>query len=132
VYVGAILGSTSGCCGVTQIKEFSETYGVSHYTNYRDIKAQGKTETEAYTNLFNQIVRHDPQADSGESSGGRVLQIWFYKAKMFNGEFEPEYKAEPLRQLVAQIPNVRDLGEYVNPNSGNKIQGYQWEFKPDE
>jgi hypothetical protein len=58
-----------------------------------------------------------------------VFQIWFVKKTNYEGEYGEHYEREPLRKLVEAIPGVINLGEYRNPNTGNMIQGYQWEIK---
>lgn len=124
VYVAASCEYTQGCCGVRQICEFSETHAARAYS-YGNFNGSGETEQAAYQSLFNAIQAYDYGDDSNDFSCS-VLQIWFYKPRDFAGSFEEHYKAEALRQLVAAIPNVIDLGEHHNVNSGNLIQGYQW------
>jgi hypothetical protein len=121
VYVSLEFGGTEGCCGVTQIKDFSTPWP------HGEVKGSGKNEEEAYKALFDNLMVLDPQEDSDE--WGRVLQIWFFKPRDFAGNDAGEYQAEPFRKLIETIPNVINLGEHRNPNSGNLIQGYQWEFQ---
>jgi hypothetical protein len=121
VAVSLNFGSTEGCCGVTQVKDFS-TVPWSH----GEVKGHGNTVEAAYKNLFDNLMGMDPHT---EDDWGRVLQIWFFKPRDFAGNDAAEYAAEPFRQLIETIPNVINLGEHRNPNSGNLIQGYQWEFQ---
>lgn len=125
VEVGLDFEGTNGCCGVTQITNFSHPVDDDEYGCGDNLMASGKTLEEAYKNLFDELMKTDPKAHYE----GRVLQIWFYKGRDFEGKDNEHYEAEPFRQLIAGITNVINLGEHRNPNSGNLIQGYQWEFQ---
>lgn len=115
VTVSCEIESTNGCCGVRQITNFSggEEYG--------DVRGRGKTEEEAWADLFTEITTRFQNHMSAA-----VAQIWFVKYRDCDGNFEDEYRAEPLRLLVEAMSGVIELGEYHNPNSGNIIKGYQW------
>lgn len=118
ITVGCDIESTSGCCGVRQITDFSDPDD----DDYHSIKVKGKTVEEAYTNLFREIT-----TNLKDHTSAAVVQIWFVKYCDCDGEPEAdEYAAEPLRRLVEHHPGVLELGEYKNPNSGNYIKGYQW------
>lgn len=118
---GIFVEESAGCCGVSQLYGFS---GPSYdaWPGFT-IEGSGETEQAAYEDLFKNLLTNDP-ADDGN---GRVYQIWFQKSADFAGKFDEHYLAEPFRLLIETIPNVMNLGEYVNYKSGNKIQGYQWE-----
>lgn len=57
---------------------------------------------------------------------GQLFHTWFHKEKCFDGTFDDEYQFDELRQLVRALPGVVHLGEHLNPNSGNMIDGYFW------
>lgn len=124
VYVAASCEYTQGCCGVRQICEFSTQELHREYV-YGYFRGSGETEQAAYQSLLDAIQAYDYAYDGNDFSCS-VLQIWFYKPRDYAGNYDEHYKAEALRQLVAAIPNVVDLGEHHNVNSGNLIQGYQW------
>lgn len=42
----------------------------------------------------------------------------------FTGEWDEEYEAKDLRDYVRNHPNVMSIGEWVNPSTNNKIDGY--------
>jgi hypothetical protein len=121
VRVGLDFGVTEGCCGVTQVTSFSSP----DYT-YGELTATGANAEEAYKNLFDALMSCDLEELQGGDFDCAVLQIWFFKGHDYNKKDNAEYEAEPFRRLIEQIPNVVNLGEHRNPNSGNLIQGYQW------
>lgn len=118
--VGIRLGETEGCCGVTQLFEFSYEWSF-HYDP--QLLVSDKTMERCYKALFEKLRKFNFQ-EAGD--WGPVIQMWFQKNQKFDGTFEEEYLAEPLRLLIETIPGVICLGEYKNPNGGNMIRGYQW------
>lgn len=115
VYIDAAYAQVPGCCGV------KELFGFSHddCDDGPDIQGVGETEAAAADDFVRKIQGRD-------YIYAAACQMWFVKYKKWDGGFQDHYERETLRQRVAQIPGVIDLGEYVNPNSGNMIQGYLW------
>lgn len=113
VEIGFSFIDTDGCCGVFQVCGFTDD--PSYYVDYT---VEGKTEVSACKKVFKEIKKH--------AQKGYIHQIWFVKYKDYAGKFEPHYQREPLRELFSKMKDVLDLGEHVNPNTGNMIQGYQW------
>lgn len=128
MYVSMEVMSTSGCCGVMQLTEFITVYDTKPSWHNMPLSGMGKTVEEAYTDLFNNLRAFEFTDDRDDDYDFHcaVVQIWFVKQHDYNGVDNEHYEAETLRQLVETIPNVRNLGEYRNPNTNNLIQGYQW------
>lgn len=102
------------CCGTREIGNFrGEDEESQGYYNDGDFEYES---TNAKALLSS--VRADFK--------GIVLSIWFVKYKKFDGTHEDKYEYEPLRKLVKKIGGVVHLGETINPNSGNYIDGYSW------
>lgn len=109
------------CCGVREIGDF-EMDAVTDEMQARDAEARypryrayiATTETEAYKQAFDKILA---------STCGFVVQFWFKNPTDYDGDWEG-YEHDELRQLVKAHPNCVELAEYVNPNSGNVINGF--------
>lgn len=95
------------CCGVYEIGGFCDESGASD-----EIEHDTPEELLAYA--------------AEQAPKGAMLTIWFYKPKTFDGSFEKEYHWAEVRKIVKAIPNVVHIGTTVNPNSGNRIDGYAW------
>lgn len=99
----------SNCCGVLEIGGFFED-GVDD-ENYRPYYADYRADT--WEGLLRAI---DLETDTG-----LLIQMWFKRDMGAD-----LYDHGGLRDLVQQIPGVVRLGEHVNPNTGNTIDGYLW------
>lgn len=105
-----------GCCGHRELFDFEssvDSWMDLHVEDSDEEKMIGKT----FEDLFKEIQKHNK---------GIVYSIWFKKSKKFDGSYEKSYEWAQLRTLVRAIPNVVHLGTTINPNSGNKIDGYSW------
>ena len=116
--IGIKIAATPGCCGVKQLHDFSDVFDHNDHWAYL-VVVEGKTIAAAYASLYKQMLVQL------HKYYGLVIQMWFYKPCEDDYEAE-EYEAQPLLDLIAAMPDVLDLGETSNPNSGNLIQGYQW------
>lgn len=103
------------CCGVREIGNFTDDGWVSVRNTQND---------EIGGNSFKELLEK-----INEGHKGYVLHIWFVKYKNFDGKFKRNYEWQGLRRLVRQIPGVVHIAETINPNSGNKIDGYSWVAK---
>ncbi len=98
------------CCGVHEI---------GHFCNEDDAEFDDQEFTaDDAEDLLNEI--------SGDTAEGIMFHIWFVKRKKFDDTFEKDYEFQELRELVQKIPNVVHIGKTINPNSGNRIDGYAW------
>lgn len=94
------------CCGVYQIGKFGD------YIWYAPETAD--TPEEVLKIAAEEVPK------------GCMIEVWFMKCKKSDGSFEKEYQYRDLRALVQKIPNVVHIGKTINPNSGNRIDGYAW------
>ena len=104
-----------GCCGFREFYAF----GVGFGHNY-DYIGRGETIEAAWQALLNKLNEtYDPD---------QMLHIWFVKNEIGDGEDDwcEYYENEELRTIVKAIPGVVHLGESINPNSNNYIDGYMW------
>lgn len=96
------------CCGVREIGGFDEGY------------TTGETPQEFLAAIFKEDRQH-----VGQYSKDRLYHIWFVKHKKFDGGFSGQhYQYDELRKYVQTLPGVIPLGSHINPNTGNKIDGY--------
>jgi hypothetical protein len=96
----------TACCGVKEIGGFdSDPWGSGDYS--------GET--------FQELL-----ADLRTNNKGIVYHIWFVKYKNHDGTLPRTYQWAGLRALVRKIPGVVHIATTINPNSGNKIDGYSW------
>jgi hypothetical protein len=93
------------CCGVREIGDFAE----------------GGLEGETPQELIRSVLNN--QRSRTDVPNGIVYHIWFVKRCRTTG-FNDDYECDELRQYVQTLPGVIHLGEHVNPNSGNMIDGY--------
>lgn len=104
--------TTSGyCCGVREIGNFNGDY---HHL------AHGSTPEGFLRSIVD-------QADDEEGvDGGFVYHVWFVKRCNYDGAFTEAsvYEQNELRLYVQTLPGVIALGEHINPNTGNMIDGY--------
>jgi hypothetical protein len=117
--VGIMIQETPGCCGVSQLTDFT-----GEFSTWSDpiIGGSGKSLKAAYKDLFKNLMEFEVDPDEH----GPIFQMWFQKNRKFDDTFDEFCQAEDLRVLVETIEGCVFLGEFVNPNSGNKIMGYQW------
>lgn len=103
----------SFCCGFYTAGEFQS----GHENNSRFSDHRAETVESLVTKLMNHaegrsilfnFVRHEICDFDGE----------------FTGEWDEEYEAKDLRDYVRNHPNVMSIGEWVNPGTNNKIDGY--------
>ncbi len=108
--------SEGGCCGHRELFDFEDDNSA-----WKDIYVEDSSEDnmigETFKDLFTEIQKYNK---------GIVYSIWFYKPKKWDGSFGKSWHWQKLRTLVRAIPNVVHLGTTINPNSGNKIDGYSW------
>lgn len=83
---------------------------------------QGDTVEQAWQNC---LKAAQAQVDGYSYKGSQLRYFWFVK---YRGDDEG-YQNEPLRQIVANAPGVVKLGEYVNANSTNTVDGYMMVFE---
>ncbi len=102
----------SYCCGVQELGDFETHNDVSPYER-EYYEFTGST----FKELLDDILAQNK---------GCVFHIWFAKSKTFDGTFKRQYEWQGLRKLVQKIPYVVHMGTTINPNSGNKIDGYSW------
>lgn len=95
------------CCGVLEIGSIG-----GEDPGWSDITVTKPTREEAFASLLERVRTDNP------SYG---IQTWFVKPKGSD-----EYHNHELRTLVQAIPGVVNMGTYVNPNTGNTIDGYFW------
>lgn len=103
IYLDTVSG---GCCGVRELYNFTE-------------------EDDGYSDYEGQ----DPAsviADVFERLGNHVFHIWFVRPKDYAGNHQDEYEFQELRAYVQTLPGVVHLGEHINPNTGNYIDGYMF------
>lgn len=111
------------CCVSDEIGNFLLEKGAR-----QTFRASGKTSEEAAKNLLASIVEkvstgedtHEPW----EYDGQAVRYFWFKKGRDYKGNYPAEYEFEELRKEVQNYPNVVKLGEYINANTGNMVDGY--------
>lgn len=133
-----VIGEIEGlpyCCGVVEFGRLEE-YIYSHEDDAKsgagDLAAgralilNEEDKTETLLKKVQEFVRVN-------SNGAAFGQVWFYAPVTTRGKGpkDPKRKYGPyrcgmFRDLLKQLPNVVSLGEAVNPNSGNKIDGYFW------
>lgn len=87
------------CCGFLEAGAF----GDEEYADCRD---------DNLSDFLDQIL---------EEGAGRPVIFNFVKFHDAEGDFDDDYQYDDLRQWVLSHKNVVDLGEHINPNSGNKI-----------
>lgn len=102
--------SSNHCCGVLEIGSFDE-----------DWATRGDTPQELLENIYK-----DAKIGTGQYGGGAFMyHIWFVKRRNFDGSaFDRSYEYSELRDYVKTIPGVIHLGKSINPNTGNRIDGY--------
>ena len=81
---------------------------------------KGETVEEAWQNALKQV---QISVNRYRYAGKQVRYFWFVRHEGSDG-----YKNEPLRAIVQAIPNVVKLGNYVNANSRNEVDGYMVVF----
>lgn len=98
---------TPYCCGVGQIGCFNSPDNAGNY----DQTYQGTDELDA----LKMMLEHAQESDKA------VVHIWFNRP-----QYAKELNHKALHDALDHCGYpVLDLGSYVNPNSGNVIQGYQ-------
>lgn len=106
------------CCGVFEVGDFEL------HTVYEDTIKRYKNSYEgyvddektAYQNAFVRLLAGD---------GDRPIQFWFVRYKDEDTEeFDDEYHHDTFRRMVQDHKGVIHLGTYINPNTGNEIDGY--------
>jgi len=111
------------CCVSDEIGNFN-TSGAS----YHRFRAEGVSHEEAAKKLLASIVEKTRTGDDVDEpwgyDGKQVRYFWFKKPRNYKGEFDVGYEFEELRQEVANYPGVVKLGEYINANTGNMVDGY--------
>lgn len=112
----AAVAYTPGCCGVRQI------LGMLPYPPDEDDFGDGAFDSTCSGETWEQVLTSI--LDSVEP--GLLVQVWFKKARDYEGKVYGEYDANELRLLVQGLEGVIHLGEHVNPNTNNLIDGYQW------
>lgn len=99
---------------------FSASSGYRYCCGHREIGSfdDGEFESTTAAGLLEKLASSD--------SSGTVFSIWFAKDKLWDGGYVQEYDYQEVRELVQQIPGVIHLGEHINPNTNNMIDGYLW------
>jgi hypothetical protein len=69
--------------------------------------------------LINTLIRE---------AAGRPVMFNFKCRRTWNDAFEPNYDAEPLRQVVMAHPHAIEVGTWTNPGTRNRINC--WIIKP--
>lgn len=121
----------TGCCGV---REFSDMSVSEELSEEKALKRQNAFDSRRCFILsegddpLEKLIAHLRTRQNNDEAA--FYQAWFVKELVDtderDGDYEDEFDAEFLRNLVQQIPGVVKLGEAVNPNSGNIIDGYFW------
>lgn len=107
--IGVDFGSNH-CCGVLEVGSFTTE------TEYSD--ASGDTPAELIVNLFERVRARYVRAD------GFVYHIWFVRHRNYNGAYTAPYEFDELREYISGLPGCIALGEHINPNTNNMIDGY--------
>lgn len=108
----------SGCCGHLEICDFRDDNIDNTWDNFSNVYSDEECMFgETFNELFENIKTYNK---------GYVYSIWFVKTRKYDGVYEKQYGWNKLRTLVRAIPNVIHLGSTINPNTGNKIDGYSW------
>lgn len=129
------ISSLQNCCGVTELgcldqytgprkeAEKVEATWKRHHGKSRVLVLDDKDDVQAKVKEFLRAIQNNYSA--------AFYQVWFVNENEADPDDGEEvrygvYTCNTLRQGVQQLPNVVSLGEAVNPNSGNKIDGYLW------
>lgn len=108
------------CCGIVEIGGF-----VSDIDDMEGCDASGDTPAELLHDVFRQGDQHR-WGNRDSSERGFTYHIWFKKSAKYDGTFsdDQEYEFNELREYIRELPTCLSLGEYINPNTGNMIDGY--------
>lgn len=112
----ACVAYTNGCCGVRQI------VAMQSYEHDPDDFGEGEIDSTHEGTTWEEVLT---QILDGLDEG-LIVQVWFRCPRDYNGKVYGEYGANELRLLVQGLEGVIHLGEHVNPNTNNLIDGYQW------
>lgn len=119
----SIRSGSNFCCGVIEIGSFDAIGRLSH-------EMRGKSPEQIIKSVIEEtredMETYDEEKDEHVPAPGALYHIWFKKPKLYDGSFDPkqQYEFNELREYVRTIPNVIHLGEHINPNTGNMIDGY--------
>lgn len=96
-----------------------ERDGYSHSNPY--YYGKGETIEEAWQNCLKGLA---VRVQGYSYNGHQVRYFWFVNYRGDDG-----YENDALRKIVQAMPGVVALGEYVNANSSNKVDGYLVPFE---
>ena len=82
---------------------------------------KGETLEEAWKNC---LIAVEAEVNNYSYKGYQLRYFWFVK---YNGS--KTYENNKLRQVVQTMPDVLKLGEFVNANTGNTVDGYMMSFE---
>lgn len=118
--------SLPNCCGAIELGAFRTG---DDLPDWLDTVFAGNTEKDAWTKALKSVFEeeYDVFDRGGEEERAyecaeylmRYIQFWFVRQ-----EDNDDFDNDVLRQLVMNLPGVTKLAGYVNPNSGNYIEGY--------
>lgn len=112
--------NSSTCCGVEEVGDFEYTSRDEAVVKQYKMEGFYPTKKEAYEHGLQNIL-----ANNRHYRGfGRPIIFWFMKEEIDNGKYDEDFEHEELRQLVLEHPGQVYLGTFVNPNTGNIIEGY--------
>ena len=119
VYVAADCHQMPNCCGAYELGYFQDDVQERHLRQYNRY-GEGETKQEAWKNFLSKLAK------------GYSYQFWFVRAAEWDDEIEEyaeelndEYSHKELMEVVMQYPGAMKIaGPYINPNSGNEIQGW--------
>ena len=110
------------CCGTGELAYFSscEVTPGECKNAWTDVCWQlgvdcFETEEEAWKHTLNAMFK----AKHKRHSGKFVYYLWFVKYPN-----ERQYEDNSLRKVIRNYPGVVKLGSNINPNTGNRIDGY--------
>lgn len=111
-HVGFNVEPLAHCCGAQDVGSF--TVGSADFHDYR---GKGATLTEAWADAVRKLLASQP---------GFSLQFWFVRRVINSKRDHAEaFDHEELRSIIKELPGAKCIAEeYVNPNSGNKIEGW--------
>jgi hypothetical protein len=95
------------CCGV---------YHFADFDNEND--SDENSDHEMYEALLERMNEDRP---------GFWYQAFFKKRRRHDGTYDDEYEHLELMDMIEALPGCIKLPETINPNSGNKLQGYLWQ-----
>lgn len=111
-YLGFEIDQVPFCCGVMEMGNFDDRADV---VDFMGNAVSARTHRGAARKALRLAFKDREKF---------AIQAWFKRPKRFDGSLEPKYEFDELRQVFKNHKRAIHLGCYINPNSGNEIDGY--------